>query len=89
MEEEELVLGQEITIDHKLYRNSYHDTRNWMPKKIDECKAYVVGKRTLSNGMVIEADDNPRDFVPTLHFPAWLVVTSLHHKPFYILHPKE
>jgi len=77
-----LVLGESILIDHKLVRHwKSNGDKEWLPKRIEPpIYAYVMGIRTLSNG----STDYDRNYAAKTYIKAFLVVTDLKSKPFYV-----
>jgi hypothetical protein len=86
-------LGQKITVGHFLSRkkerapsNNYHadNYKRWEARPLDKkIEVMVIGKRYLQNGITCR-EDGVRYFVAKERFLAWLVVESLHRKPFLI-----
>jgi len=85
-----------ITINHKLVRTrkvEYIDgirqkCKNWEKKQIKPTDVYVLGERTLSNGIVWNMIDYI-EYRPLGYINALLVIKDKHTNPFYILSELE
>jgi len=77
----EFTLGQQVKCTRKYVRESRRSNRKWIAKPSD-IKGIVIGKRTVSDGIM---DDN--DYVPYQHKTAYLVVTQMSRRP--VLVPKS
>lgn len=62
-------------------------TEAWPGKDHDGGEGIIVGKRTLSDGLVVYGNgyDEGTTYEPERHFTAWLVAFDLRRKPVYVL----
>lgn len=91
-------LGDWITVTGSIVREGDESNFRRFWQRYDHggpCRAMVVGKRTLANGYVERYQETDgwssytvKTWIPEEHFPAYLVVTNLHNKPFYV-HPDQ
>lgn len=47
----------------------------------------IIGKRTLSDGVVIYRGDDGASYEPLRHFTAWKVAHNIHQAPVLVLSP--
>jgi hypothetical protein len=87
-------LGDWITVVGGITRvgDETNFKRWWEPYTFGPSKALVVGRRTLADGYVDRSTESDgwtsytvKTWIPELHFTAYLVVTDLRCKPFYVL----
>lgn len=99
--EPEFELGDRVHYEHVLIRRHSRPGEFLGPKRIwttvrfgdgretgqrtGSGQGIIIGKRTLSDGDVDYHYDAGNEFVPTRHYPAWVVAYDLRRKPVHVL----
>lgn len=58
--------------------------RAWKDEPMKPTLVCIIGIRTLANGYIESNYDEPTSFIPESYIKAYLVVSNLYSKPFYI-----